>query len=162
VRTIKLLAVVGLAVALVAVPALAARVTIEISGTAQAGDLYIKIDNRDPVKVTLTAGQAIQAVRDAIVTALNSQQANTAQAVANTNNQVLINAASISIGDAAGNLQPLLLQVNASVTARGLTFSVISLPTLTEWGLMALAVLLAGGMGYMLYRRRPALRPAAP
>jgi hypothetical protein len=35
-------------------------------------------------------------------------------------------------------------------------------PTLTEWGLMALAVLLAGGMGYMLYRRRPALHPAAP
>jgi hypothetical protein len=35
-------------------------------------------------------------------------------------------------------------------------------PTLTEWGLIALAVLLAGGMGYMLYRRRPALRPAAP
>ncbi len=35
-------------------------------------------------------------------------------------------------------------------------------PTLTEWGLIALAVLLMGGMGYMLYRRRPALRPAAP
>jgi hypothetical protein len=35
-------------------------------------------------------------------------------------------------------------------------------PTLTEWGLIALAVLLAGGMGYMIYRRRPALRPAAP
>nr|BAL52958.1 hypothetical protein HGMM_F03H09C17 [uncultured Acetothermia bacterium]BAL59226.1 hypothetical protein HGMM_OP3C381 [Candidatus Acetothermum autotrophicum] len=35
-------------------------------------------------------------------------------------------------------------------------------PTLTEWGLIALAVLLAGGMGYMIYRRRPALRPATP
>lgn len=35
-------------------------------------------------------------------------------------------------------------------------------PTATQWGLIALAVLLAGGMGYMLYRRRPALRPAAP
>jgi hypothetical protein len=36
------------------------------------------------------------------------------------------------------------------------------IPSLTEWGLIALAVLLAGGMGYMIYRRRPALRPAAP
>jgi hypothetical protein len=40
--------------------------------------------------------------------------------------------------------------------------SIESTPTLTEWGLIALAVLLAGGMGYMIYRRRPALRPAAP
>jgi hypothetical protein len=39
---------------------------------------------------------------------------------------------------------------------------IVSTPTLTEWGLIALAVLLAGGMGYMIYRRRPALRPAAP
>jgi hypothetical protein len=42
------------------------------------------------------------------------------------------------------------------------TVSVTPVPTLTEWGLIALAVLLAGGMGYMIYRRRPALRPAAP
>jgi uncharacterized 2Fe-2S/4Fe-4S cluster protein (DUF4445 family) len=42
-----------------------------------------------------------------------------------------------------------------------LTVQVVT-PTLTEWGLIALAVLLAGGMGYMIYRRRPALRPAAP
>jgi len=40
--------------------------------------------------------------------------------------------------------------------------SSVPTPTLTEWGLIALAVLLAGGMGYMIYRRRPALRPAAP
>ena len=40
--------------------------------------------------------------------------------------------------------------------------SITTVPTLTEWGLIALAVLLAGGMGYMIYRRRPALRPAAP
>jgi hypothetical protein len=39
---------------------------------------------------------------------------------------------------------------------------IVVVPTLTEWGLIALAVLLAGGMGYMIYRRRPALRPAAP
>jgi hypothetical protein len=151
-----------LAVALVAVPALAARVTIEISGTAQAGTLSIQVDSRPPVQVPLTAGQAIQAVRDAIVNALNGQQANTAQAVAN--NQVLINAASIQIGAAANQLQPLTLQVGQSVQALGLTFSVVNVvvPTLTEWGLIALAVLLAGGMGYMLYRRRPALRPAAP
>lgn len=43
-----------------------------------------------------------------------------------------------------------------------LTMNVGVVPTLTEWGLIALAVLLAGGMGYMIYRRRPALRPAAP
>ena len=39
---------------------------------------------------------------------------------------------------------------------------IVETPTLTEWGLIALAVLLAGSMGYMLYRRRPALHPAAP
>jgi hypothetical protein len=43
-----------------------------------------------------------------------------------------------------------------------LSVSVCVLPSVTEWGLIALAVLLAGGMGYMIYRRRPALRPAAP
>jgi hypothetical protein len=161
VRTIKLFAVIGLAVALVAVPALAARVTIQISGTAQAGDLFIQVDSRAPVPVTLTAGQAIAAVRNAIVSALNNQQAGTAEAIGN--DQILINAdKEIKIGEAADKLNPLAFQVNASVTARGLTFRVVSLPTLTEWGLIALAVLLAGGMGYMIYRRRPALRPAAP
>jgi hypothetical protein len=163
VRTIKLFAVIGLAVALVAVPALAARVTIQISGTAQAGDLFIQVDDRDPVRVTLTAGQAIAAVRNAIVSALNNQQAGTAEAIGN--DQILINAASsIKIGEAADRLNPLPFEKDKEVKARGLTFKVVTVvvPTLTEWGLIALAVLLAGGMGYMIYRRRPALRPAAP
>ena len=260
-RMIKLFAVIGLAVALVAVPALAARVTIEISGTkapgplfiqvdsrtavnvpvdsvlargltfsvialspapsvtieisgtAQAGALFIQVDNRAPVSVPLTAGQAITAVRDAIVSALNAQQAGTASAI--DTNRLTINAREIKIGEASDRMKPLPQPIkdvrdaivtalnnqqpgtaeaigtnqiliiadkeikigeaadrltslpfekDKEVKARGLTFKVVTVavPTLTEWGLIALAVLLAGGMGYMIYRRRPALRPAAP
>ncbi|MCS6902823.1 MAG: IPTL-CTERM sorting domain-containing protein [Candidatus Bipolaricaulota bacterium] len=49
-----------------------------------------------------------------------------------------------------------------NTTINGTNTVIQATPTLAEWGLIALAVLLAGGMGYMLYRRRPALRPAAP
>ena len=166
-RTIKLFAVIGLAVALVAVPALAARVTIEIKGIAQAGDLFIQVDDRGPVKVTFEKDKSypISSVRDMILKALNDQQAGTAEAIKDKDNQILINAAKgIKIGEAADNLKPLPFEKDKEVQARGLTFKVVTVvvPTLTEWGLIALAVLLAGGMGYMIYRRRPALRPAAP
>jgi len=62
-------------------------------------------------------------------------------------------------------LAPLLQSVRlTSIHVDNKDFKVLItiVPTLTEWGLIALAVLLAGGMGYMIYRRRPALRPAAP
>jgi hypothetical protein len=82
-------------------------VTIGISGTAQAGDLFIQVDSRAPVKVTLTAGQAIKDVRDAIVQALNRQQAGTAQAV--DTSQLVISASAIKIGEASDKLIPLPL-----------------------------------------------------
>jgi hypothetical protein len=62
-------------------------------------------------------------------------------------------------------LAPLLKSVRLTsihVDNKDFKISITTVPTLTEWGLIALAVLLAGGMGYMIYRRRPALRPAAP
>ncbi|MCS7197289.1 MAG: IPTL-CTERM sorting domain-containing protein [Candidatus Bipolaricaulota bacterium] len=53
--------------------------------------------------------------------------------------------------------------IHAGVTKEAkVQVTITVVPTLTEWSLIALAVLLAGGMGYMLYRRRPALCPAAP
>jgi hypothetical protein len=166
-RGIKVLVVVGVAVALVAAPALAARVTIEISGTAQSGDLFIQIDTRTPVKVTLTAGQAIEAVRNAIVSALNNQKPGTAEAISTSQSQLLINAdRMIRIGEAPDKLMPLIeiSPVEAlivQIQARGLTFKVVhvDVPTLTEWGLIALAVLLAGSLAFMI-RRRLAPRPA--
>ena len=82
-------------------------VTIGISGTAQAGDLFIQVDTRAPVRVTLTARQAIKDVRDAIVQALNKQQAGTAQAV--DTSQLVISANAIKIGEASDKLIPLPL-----------------------------------------------------
>jgi hypothetical protein len=168
-RGIKVLVVVGVAVALVAAPALAARVTIEISGTAQSGDLFIRIDTRTPVKVTLTAGQAIEAVRNAIVSALNNQKPGTAEAISTSQSQLLINAdSSIWIGEAPDRLMPLIriyppveTVIIPQVQARGLIFKVVQVdvPTLTEWGLIALAVLLAGSLAFMI-RRRFTCRPA--
>ena len=171
-RTIKLFAVIGLAVALMGVLAMAqaqqpARVPIEITGTPQAGTLTIQVDSRPAVSVQIQANQQIQAIRDAIVQALNRQQQDTATSQGLPDNRLIINATqSITIGPVAPG-QPNQLVAPFSVGSRvtttlGLVFSIVSLPTLTEWGLIALAVLLAGGMGYMIYRRRPALRPAAP
>jgi len=37
-----------------------------------------------------------------------------------------------------------------------------TVPTMTQWGLLALGLLLAGTMGFVLYRRRPTARPAMP
>jgi hypothetical protein len=147
-----------LAVALVAVPALAFRVTIEVSGKVDKDfTLVIQADGKDLGEVPLKQGQDEKAVVKAIVDALKDK----AQKISDT--QFLITAdKEIKLGEKGKEPQPLDLKVGAKVSVQGLTFSVISLPTLTEWGLMALAVLLAGGMGYMLYRRRPALHPAAP
>jgi hypothetical protein len=168
VRTIKLFAVIGLAVALVAVPALAASVTVKISATQnrQSGILAIQVDSAQPVCVPVST----QAPSD-IATSMAQALGGGSRA---SGDQITIQADSrIQIGTSFPG-QPCTLQnpqtlfaagqtgVGARVTILGLTFEVVSLPTLTEWGLIALAVLLAGGMGYMIYRRRPALRPAAP
>jgi hypothetical protein len=162
-RNLKVIAVVGLVVVLaswLAVPALATNLMIEISGTATAGDLFVKVDDQKEVKVTLTAGQAIKAIRDAVVKALNDQKAGTAEPIGD---RMLIRAdKEIKIGEAAASLKPLAFEVDSNVQARGLTFKVISLPTLTEWGLITLGLLLAGSMAFVLYRRRSALRPVAP
>jgi hypothetical protein len=156
VRTIKLFAVIGLAVALVAVPALAQiRATIEVSGTvSQNFTFVIEADGNPLGEVPLTQGQNAQAVVTRITTTLNLEK------VSDTSFRIV--AKEIKLGE-KGKLQPLPLVVGqATQPINGLTFKVTSVPTLTEWGLIALAVLLAGGMGYMIYRRRPALRPAAP
>jgi translation initiation factor 1 (eIF-1/SUI1) len=169
VRTIKLFAVIGLAVALVAVPALAASVTVKISATQnrQSGVLAIQVDSANAVCVPVSDETPSQ-----IATKMANALGGRAKA---SEDQITIQADSrIQIGTSPPPGQPCTLQnpqtlfaagqtgVGARVTILGLTFEVVSLPTLTEWGLIALAVLLAGGMGYMIYRRRPALRPAAP
>jgi hypothetical protein len=171
VRTIKLFAVIGLAVALVAVPALAASVTVKISATQnrQSGILAIQVDSAQAVCVPVSAETPSE-----IATKMAKALGERAKA---SEDQITIQADStIQIGTSPPG-QPCTLQnpqtlfdakkpsrVGDKVTILGLTFEIVSvsLPTLTEWGLIALAVLLAGGMGYMIYRRRPALRPAAP
>lgn len=163
-RTIKALAIIGFAVALVAVLALAASVTIKITETQQrqSGVLAIQVDTQQPVCISVSAQSPSQLAQD-IASRLNG----TAR-----EDQFTISASSIRLGTSTPG-QPCQLNnpqelfgpgkgVGSKVTVLGLTFEIVSLPTLTEWGLIALAVLLAGGMGYMIYRRRPALRPAAP
>jgi hypothetical protein len=172
VRTIKLFAVIGLAVALVGMlitPAFAADKkvvevvnrtgqdvsTLTITFTGTGGDLT----------VTNVAAKTCPAQP---APAVNIQGGNTAVIQWPTN--CVQNGATVSfiaetkhgpLGFGGGSWQttpprPQPLPLNAQdVTIR-------NVPTLTEWGLIALAVLLAGGMGYMIYRRRPALRPAAP
>jgi hypothetical protein len=67
------------------------------------------------------------------------------------------------LGDPIKELSGLrFVSIQGLSTATKVEVTITVVPTLTEWGLIALAVLLAGGMGYMIYRRRPALRPAAP
>jgi predicted RNA-binding protein YlqC (UPF0109 family) len=152
-----------LAVALAAVPALAARVTIEVSGqVAKDFTLVIQADGQDLGEVPLKQGQNAQAVVEAIVGALKNKGA---EKISNT--QFLITAnQEIKLGEKGQTLQALKLEKDATLQnpINGINFKVVTVvvPTLTEWGLIALAALLAGGMGYMLYRRRPALRPAAP
>jgi hypothetical protein len=168
VRTIKLFAVIGLAVALVAVPALAASVTVKISATQnrQSGILAIQVDSAQPVCVPVST-QAPSDIATSMAQALGGgSRASGDQITIQANSTIQIGTSPPAQPCTLQNPQTLFAAgqtgVGARVTILGLTFEVVSLPTLTEWGLIALAVLLAGGMGYMIYRRRPALRPAAP
>jgi hypothetical protein len=191
VRTIKLFAVIGLAVALVAVPALTQGqqpTTINVKCSA-ATPSKPEVDNRS---VTLKQGSQVQWVFNANL---------------NTCVDKDLASAKITLNIPAGQTSPLLdkpqgqatsiftiditpvqqatagpypVSRDATLGAGGISYTIeffkqkgakgdpiqgatiVVTPTLTEWGLIALAVLLAGGMGYMIYRRRPALRPAAP
>ncbi|MEM4382404.1 MAG: choice-of-anchor D domain-containing protein, partial [Candidatus Caldarchaeum sp.] len=99
------------------------KVTIEISGRAESGNLFIKTDDRDPVQVPLKEGQAIKEIRDLISTALNNQQPSTAQPI--DDNKILVNAdKEIRIGGDIDKLNFLSFEENKSVTTRGLTFKV--------------------------------------
>jgi hypothetical protein len=176
VRTIKLFAVIGLAVALVAVPALAADTKTYVvtnntnrdqAGPLTASDLHITFQG--------TGGHVV-------VQGINSPQGCPTPRIKDSNNPPGTSTNTIEIDWGQPCVQPgaqviVTVQTNngplnpagGQWTAPGPTpprpldtVRDIKLPTLTEWGLIALAVLLAGGMGYMIYRRRPALRPAAP
>jgi hypothetical protein len=165
VRTIKLFAVIGLAVALVAVPALAQvqyryGIEIKVQGDKLPNDVTLgfKVDQFELI-LLLRQGSTAEDIAKAIVDGIKEHKGPGNPEA--SGNRFFITAQQITIGGQV--LQP---QLRASVSLPPgnplLTFTVVSLPTLTEWGLIALAVLLAGGMGYMIYRRRPALRPAAP
>jgi hypothetical protein len=176
VRTIKLFAVIGLAVALVAVPALAADTKTYVvtnntnrdqAGPLTASDLHITFQG--------TGGHVV-------VQGINSPQGCPTPRIKDSNNPPGTSTNTIEIdwgqpcvkpGDKVevtvqtnqGPLAPAGGQWTGPGGPRPLVIDrdiQPKLPTLTEWGLIALAVLLAGGMGYMIYRRRPALRPAAP
>jgi flagellar basal body L-ring protein FlgH len=160
-----------LAVALVAVPALAASVTVKISATQnrQSGILAIQVDSAQPVCVPVST-QAPSDIATSMAQALGGgSRASGDQITIQANSTIQIGTSPPPPGQSCTLQNPQTLfdakkpsRVGDKVTILGLTFEIVSLPTLTEWGLIALAVLLAGGMGYMIYRRRPALRPAAP
>jgi hypothetical protein len=173
VRTIKLFAVIGLAVALVAVLALAQQqksFIVEVTNTKGGPFSKLQITFRGTggtlsvdAKTVTVAPNALNCPSEPNVAI---QGGNTA--VIDWGKDCVARDAKVSF--------------RASVTTAGIEFGggtwssttgpsiaveekdviIRTVPTLTEWGLIALAVLLAGGMGYMIYRRRPALRPAAP
>jgi hypothetical protein len=172
VRTIKLFAVIGLAVALVAVPALAEEIEIQVkcAGTPLAPQVdRAKVESRigDTIKWTFVdnfrtcvSGVATIAITfpstspfAAPVQPISVPASGPVTAGPFRVEKTGTHPYKIEFKDARGNVITTIDGTNTVITAT---------PTLTEWGLIALAVLLAGGMGYMIYRRRPALRPAAP
>ncbi len=205
-RTIKVLAVLGLAVALVVVPALAqgqqqqptATIRVQCAGTPAVPS----VDNKE-VKIKrgeTVAWSFVNTGANALSTCVSGVQSaritfsgtppNTPFAAQQPPVQVAPGVYVINIPAGQNITSPLFtVRTDASVgnypykieffnvpaanitpqtspipntTINGTTTIIQVTPTLTEWGLIALAVLLMGGMGYMLYRRRPALRPAAP
>jgi hypothetical protein len=199
VRTIKLFAVIGLAVALVAVPALAKEVEVKV--TCENNQIVV---NPNPARISLASdtvkwvisasgdrsvgaclvkdgkldkqGQSLQALGLNKIEIEIAERGLLTLTPAKDPNNPHIGRADWKAGSKDAEITGKPLKVGSSkYTIRFLKASeevilltqqdiasIESTPTLTEWGLIALAVLLAGGMGYMIYRRRPALRPAAP
>jgi hypothetical protein len=185
VRTIKLFAVIGLAVVLIAVPALTQQQKV-VNVTCDTASNKIKV-SLNPVVLVIKFNETARWVFDASVG--NCQvQGQSLQALGLNKIKIVVARAELiklepnpvswpSTPQQASAITGTPLQ--AGTTEYSIQFLrdnnvllevrqasnleiVVSTPTLTEWGLIALAVLLAGGMGYMIYRRRPALRPAAP
>jgi hypothetical protein len=167
VRTIKLFAVIGLAVALVGVLAAAqaqcpggcqSRITLDVK-TPQQPTLSVKFefDNNAWLQTPLAQLPYQNIIGDG----------STTPCLFNENNPVTNAQFRVEFGSTARAIKfkSATFFAGARCTGNpvgGGSVIPVSVPTLTEWGLIALAVLLAGGMGYMIYRRRPALRPAAP
>jgi hypothetical protein len=179
VRTIKLFAVIGLAVALMGalvVPALAEDKTVTV--TCQNN----QIDRVDPEKVEVRLGDTLRwvlrtagcpsglaggKIKISFADKSPFDVRDIEQTVGQAGQPLPPNVETAkkeikNIGQFAYTVSFLAADGKEIATKDGRALVVVATPTLTEWGLIALAVLLAGGMGYMIYRRRPALRPAAP
>jgi hypothetical protein len=127
------------------VPLTSIDILVVVSGQQTA----LRISCNGQVAPLLNPPQNITDIQIKLATVATIQQANWRD----SNGQVLS-----AVAELQGK-QARFIDLDFTTSPRKVT---VTVPTLTEWGLIALAVLLAGGMGYILYRRRPALRPAAP
>jgi hypothetical protein len=168
-HNLKVLAIIGLAGVLagawVTSAVAAIETTIEISGQAQACNFTIQVNGKE-VQVALTGKETIREVRDLTVQTLNTIPGVSAKADAIVDNRFSVTVESFEIVP-LGQSAVALSKVGDHAQACGLTFTVVAVgpgpvPTLTQWGLIALGVLLAGSMGFVLYRSRPTARPALP
>lgn len=184
-RTIKVLAIIGLAVALVAVPALAqqpqqptATITVQCKDNKPAVDktrVDLKKDNTIAWKFDAKLSECVKGLASAKITFSGTTPLQAPTPQPSGWPAIIVNITAEQEATAG----PYTLARDVTIGAGGISYTIeffsqkdaqgnaiqgatiIVTPTLTEWGLIALAVLLAGGMGYMIYRR-PALRPAAP
>jgi hypothetical protein len=189
VRTIKLFAVIGLAVALMGVWAMA-QAPKDVNVTCDQNKIKVDVN---PVRLSLAAKETVRwifsSTGDKSVGACKVQINNVERTLKDwglakikialdvrdllqlnppvvdwkEGGQSVITGTPLKVGESKYSIQ--FLDKDEKVLHEVKEASVLTVqvtPTLTEWGLIALAVLLAGGMGYMIYRRRPALRPAAP
>lgn len=203
-RTIKVLAIIGLVVALVAMPALAQPRTLTITvkcvqgGTPQQPTFTLQAD---PARLegpnAARIGDTIQWVFDASLRTCGPLMAPPqagAQPVFNVSEIKITFAPTSPFADttisipqsqfaASGNVATVSRTVNnvgthkykieflrqtgtppqpqpiPNTTINGTNTVIQATPTLTEWGLIALAVLLAGSLAWMI-RRRVIARPA--